>query len=67
MKEAIVMMALCLTLATAGPFGTMEAPKIRHLLKKTFCEEMRGQRIYTREQLETDCSEKVQFFGDKVS
>ena len=67
MKEAIVMMALCLTLATAGPFDTMEPSKIRHLMKKTFCEEKRGQMIYTREQLETDCSEKVQFFGENVS
>ena len=67
MKEAIVTMALWLTLATAGPFGTMEPSKVRHLMKKTFCEEKRGQRIYIWEQLETDCSEKVQFFGENVS
>ena len=67
MKEAIVTMALWLTLATAGPFGTMEPSKVRHLMKKTFCEEKRGQRIYIREQLETDCSEKVGFFEENVS
>ena len=68
MKEfAFVLMALCLVLVTAGPFGTMEAPKIRSLMKRTFCEEKKGQRVYVREQLDTDCSEKVQFFGKNVS
>ena len=60
-------MAICLILATASPFGTMKPAKIRSIMKRTYCEEMRGQRVYVQEQLETDCVEKVQFFGENVS
>ena len=58
---------LFLATATAGNFGNMEPAKIRNLMKRTYCEEMQGQRVYTMEQLETDCVEKVQFFGKDVS
>ena len=68
MKElAFMLMALCLVSTNAGPFGTMEPSKIRHLMKKTFCEEKKGERVYVREQLETDCSERVKFFEENVS
>ena len=69
MKEAFLLVAFSLFLATAtsGNFGNMEPAKIRNLMKRTYCEELRGQRVYNQEQLETDCIEKVQFFDKNVS
>ena len=60
-------MAFCLIMASAGPFGTMAPSRIRTLMKRTYCREMQGQRVYVQEQLEDDCVERVQFFGNKVS
>ena len=62
----VALMAFCMVSTEASPFGTMTPAKIRHVMKKTYCEEMSGQRVYYQEQLETDCSEKVQFFGENV-
>ena len=69
MKLAIVLVALCLhSVSTEGsPFGTMEPAKVRNIMKRTYCEEMSGTRVYIQEQLESDCIEKVQFFGENVS
>ena len=59
-------MDFCLLLANVA-LANVEPAKIRHLMKKAYCEEWRGQPIYRREELETDCSEKVQIFGNQVS
>ena len=63
----MVGLSLVLAAATASDFGTMRPSQIRNLLKKTYCEEMRGQRVYNQEKLETDCVEKVQIFDNNVS
>ena len=47
--------------------ANVEPAKIRHLMKKNYCEALKGQPVYVREQLETDCSEKVRIFDDQVS
>lgn len=66
MKETIVWMAFCL-ISTNLVLANIQPAKIRHLMKKSYCEALKGQQIYNREQLETDCSEKVQIFGSDVS
>ena len=66
MKETIALMAFCLVSANVV-LANIEPAKIRHLMKKTYCEELKGQQIYLREELESDCSEKVQIFGNHVS
>ena len=58
--------AFCLVLANLVQ-ADVEPARIRHLMKKNYCDALRGQKIYLREQLETDCSEKVQIFGNDVS
>ena len=59
-------MAFCRVLANLVT-ANVSPSKLRHLTKKTYCEALKGQPIYNREQLETDCAEKVQIFGDNVS
>ena len=66
MKEAIVLTVFCLILATAGQFSTVSPAKMRNLMKKRYCEEMQGQKVHQQEQLDSDCVEKVQLFGDKA-
>ena len=66
MKEAIALTFLCLVLTTTGQFSTMSPAKIRNLMKLRYCDEMQGQRVYEQEHLESDCTEKVQIFGEKA-
>ena len=68
MKEAIVLMltVFCLILATAGQFSMVSPAKIRNMMKLRYCDEMQGQKVYQQEQLESDCVEKVQIFGEKA-
>ena len=66
MKGTLALMAFCLVVANVA-LANVEPAKIRHIMKTTYCEELKGGQIYHREELETDCSEKVQIFGDQVS
>ena len=66
MKQTLALMVFCLVSANVA-LANVEPAKIRHLMKKAYCNELRGQPIYRREELETDCSEKVQIFGNQVS
>ena len=66
MKETVAWLVVGLVLANAV-LANISPAKLRHLAKKTYCEKMQGQQIYYREQLDTDCAEKVQIFGDYVS
>ena len=68
MKEAILMMVIWAVVSNLVQADVDVTPaKLRHLMKKTYCKEMEGQSVYLREQLATDCAEKVQIFGDYVS
>ena len=70
MKETVFVMVIFAVVSNAvqvDAYVDVNPAKIRHLMKKNYCIKMMGQPVYRREQLETDCSEKVQIFGDYVS
>ena len=67
MRVTITWITWCLFLVANANPANIEPAKMRHLMKKTYCEELKGQKVYTKEELETDCSEKVQIFGNQVN